>query len=261
MKLNAIQRQNRKTTQIRLAKRLISFGLFGLLIIMLPNFSYVKQRHQQRFNLSTLITDKIALARSNDENNNELVGMDLKHLRQPGFYRSDDSKSQTNQPIKLRILTHNIYGLSKEDCSARLNAIGRHIAGARPKYDIIGLQEFYNAPARTCEPNNLNFEIWKSGLYKNSDNYYRYYPEVGSSPLSADLGIDGGVGIFTLHHIVKFNDWQWDNDNQGRAEAKEGFIFARIGINNALKVDTYIVSVLPSTSCIGNLPGLALSDE
>jgi endonuclease/exonuclease/phosphatase family metal-dependent hydrolase len=53
-------------------------------------------------------------------------------------------------------------------------------------------------------------------------------------------GFDGGVGIFTLHPIVRFDDWQWRNDAQP-PKAAEGFIFARIRLRSDLSVDTYVV--------------------
>ena len=137
---------------------------------------------------------------------------------------------------RLRLLTHNVYGLDGNLCAARAREFGWRVAHAQPAYDIVGVQEYYNAPDfdyATCDRGPLSDSIWSTGRYRNSNNYYRHYPEVNN-------GFDGGVGIFTLHPIVRFDDWQWHNDVQP-PKAAEGFIFARIRINADLNVDIYVV--------------------
>jgi endonuclease/exonuclease/phosphatase family metal-dependent hydrolase len=139
---------------------------------------------------------------------------------------------------KLRLLTHNVYGLQGSWCEIRAKEFGRIVANAAPAFDIVGVQEYYNTPDAdwsTCDAGPLSKSIWSTGRYRNSDNYYRFYPEVDWKP-------DGGVGIFTLHPIKKFDDWRWSNDSQGGLKAAEGFIFARIEIpHTGVTVDTYVV--------------------
>jgi endonuclease/exonuclease/phosphatase family metal-dependent hydrolase len=139
---------------------------------------------------------------------------------------------------RLRLLTHNVYGLDGSLCAARAREFGRRVAHARPAYDIVAVQEYYNVPdfdIGTCDAGPLSESIWSTGRYRNPDNYYRFYPEVSWQP-------DGGVGIFTLHAITSFGDWRWDNDSQSSPKSAEGFVFARIRIPQAgISVDTYVV--------------------
>jgi endonuclease/exonuclease/phosphatase family metal-dependent hydrolase len=145
---------------------------------------------------------------------------------------------------RLLLLTHNVYGLDEELCAARARDFGWRVAHAQPAYDIVAVQEYYNVPdfdIATCDAGPLSDSIWSTGRYRNSDNYYRFYPEVSWKP-------DGGVGIFTLYPITKFDDWRWDNDAQGFPKSAEGFIFARIRIPNAgISVDTYVVHLNSGT--------------
>lgn len=141
--------------------------------------------------------------------------------------------------VRLRILTHNVYGVQEADCSRRARQFGKNVARATPKYDIVGVQEYYNVTDMdiwSCDAGHLTKAIQSTGRYKNSNNYYRFYPEV-TWP-----SVDGGIGIFTVHPIKKFNHWRWSNDNQPWKEGKEGFIFARIEIPyTKITVDTYVV--------------------
>jgi endonuclease/exonuclease/phosphatase family metal-dependent hydrolase len=140
---------------------------------------------------------------------------------------------------RLRLLTHNIYGLDDSVCRARAREFGWRVAHAQPAYDIVAVQEYYNvadADSFTCDAGPLSESIWSTGRYRNSTNYYRFYPEV-TWPKS-----DGGVGIFTLHPITKFDYWRWDNDSQSFPKSAEGFIFARIRIPGVgINVDAYVV--------------------
>jgi endonuclease/exonuclease/phosphatase family metal-dependent hydrolase len=139
---------------------------------------------------------------------------------------------------RLRLLAYNVYGLDGTICAARAREFGWRVANAQPAYDIVGVQEYYNVPdfdIGSCDADPLSESIWSTGRYRNPDNFYRFFPEVDWKP-------DGGVGIFTLHPIVAFDDWQWDNDAQGFPKAAEGFIFARIRIpNTEVTLDTYVV--------------------
>lgn len=149
---------------------------------------------------------------------------------------------------RLRILTHNVYGLGEAWCTFRAREFGWRVAEAQPAYDIVALQEYYNTPDldfSTCDAGPLRNAIWSTGRYRNSNNYYRHYPEVSRKP-------DGGISIFTLHPIRKFNDWRWKNDRQGGLKAAEGFIFARIEIPfTGVTLDTYIVHLNSGPDCAG----------
>ena len=139
---------------------------------------------------------------------------------------------------RLRILTHNVYGLGKAWCKFRAREFGWRVAHAQPAYDIVALQEYYNAPdldIGTCDAEHLRDAIWATGRYRSSNNYYRHYPEVSEK-------FDGGIGIFTLHPIRRFYDWQWRNDAQGAGKAAEGAIFAAIELpGTGITLDTYVV--------------------
>lgn len=149
---------------------------------------------------------------------------------------------------RLRILTHNVYGLGKAWCRFRAREFGWRVARAQPAYDIVALQEYYNTPdldISTCDAGPLRNAIWSTGRYRNSNNYYRHYPEVRAKP-------DGGISLFTLHPVRKFDHWRWKNDRQTGAKAAEGFIFARIEIpNTGVTLDTYIVHLNSGPDCDG----------
>lgn len=149
---------------------------------------------------------------------------------------------------RLKVLTHNVYGLGGVFCWLRGREFGWRVAHAQPAYDIVGLQEYYNTPdldIGTCDAKHLRAALWATGRYRNSNNYYRHFPEVSRKP-------DGGVGIFTLHPIRKFNDWRWKNDRQTGPKAAEGFIFARIELpGTGVTVDTYVVHVNSGPDCDG----------
>jgi endonuclease/exonuclease/phosphatase family metal-dependent hydrolase len=138
----------------------------------------------------------------------------------------------------LRVLTHNVYGLKESWCAIRGKELGWRVANAQPAYDIVGLQEHYSTPDfdfKSCDAGPLTNAIWSTGRYRNPDNYYRHYPEVSGKP-------DGGISLFTLHQVTKFEDWRWSNDGQGGLKAAEGFVFARIRVpNTGVTVDLYLV--------------------
>jgi endonuclease/exonuclease/phosphatase family metal-dependent hydrolase len=138
---------------------------------------------------------------------------------------------------RLRVLTHNVYGLDGNLCAARAREFGWRVAHAQPAYDIVGVQEYYNVSDldfKTCDSGPLSESIRSTGRYRNADNYYRFYPDL-------DLRADGGVGIFALHSITALRDWRWDNDSQSWPKAPEGFIFARIKVPGGITLDTYVV--------------------
>ena len=140
---------------------------------------------------------------------------------------------------RLRLLTHNVYGLDGSLCKARARDFGWRVAHAQPAYDIVAVQEYYDvadSDFATCDAGPLSESIWSTGRYRNSENYYRFYPEL-TWPKS-----DGGVGIFTLHPITQFDYWRWANDSQSFPKSAEGFTFARIRLPSVgISLDTYVV--------------------
>lgn len=146
---------------------------------------------------------------------------------------------------RVRLLTHNIYGLHEKFhtfrqnyCPYRSQSFGRKVAKADPAYDIVGLQEFYGTPSggiRSCSPEYLDEAIQSTGRYKNSNNQFNHRPKANNRP-------NGGVGVFTLHQIGMHITKAWHNDVQDWPSAPEGFIFVRIKLNNApVELDCYIV--------------------
>lgn len=141
---------------------------------------------------------------------------------------------------RLRLLTHNVWGVDDRQCDLRAKRFGDLVANASPAYDIVGLQEYYSsadADLFTCDAEHLSDAIWSTGRYRNANNYDRFYPEGEAYELEAD----GGIGIFSLHPIIAFEEWEWDG-YKGPFKPVEGFIFARIRIpNTGVTVDTYVV--------------------
>jgi endonuclease/exonuclease/phosphatase family metal-dependent hydrolase len=170
--------------------------------------------------------------------NGHLVHRSLKGGRWSGWRNLGENLSGKLR-ARLKILTYNIYGTSKSRCSARAKRLGKMIANVKPPYDIVGVQEFYasiDADLFTCDSKHFEQAIWSTGRYRNSNNYYRFYPKARFKP-------DGGIGIFTLHPIMKFDYWNW-RDNVSRFKAQEGFIFSRIQIpRTRIMVDIYVVHV------------------
>ncbi len=148
---------------------------------------------------------------------------------------------------KLKILTHNVYGVDKDRCEKRGKTFGNRVAGGGSRnsppgaYDIVGVQELYEwrwfNSRWVCDEESLVDAIKSNGNYKNSDNTELFTPR-------ANNNINGGIGIFTLHKIIKQGSWQWSNDQQSIYKAAEGFMFTRIKINNVdLELDIYNVHV------------------
>jgi endonuclease/exonuclease/phosphatase family metal-dependent hydrolase len=142
---------------------------------------------------------------------------------------------------RLRLLSHNIYGKKGRQCDLRGSRLGTVIANADPPYDIVGLQEFYDGGllSPNCCPDHFQDAIWRTGRYRNSNNYNRFNP-VGEFWQG---NRDGGIAIFTLHPIEEFDEWEWDNKRRFFwSGSLHGFIFARIRIPfTSVSVDTYVV--------------------
>ena len=142
---------------------------------------------------------------------------------------------------RLKLLTYNVYGTDEGDCSKRARVFGENVASSILPYDIVGLQEYYDsldADIVTCDAHHLSDAIWSTGLYRNSDNYYRFYP----SGEFLDLEADGGIGIFTRYPIKKFDEWEWYHGQSFWDGSVQGFIFSQIKIPySPVTIDTYIV--------------------
>jgi endonuclease/exonuclease/phosphatase family metal-dependent hydrolase len=137
---------------------------------------------------------------------------------------------------RLKVLTHNVYGVKKDDCEERADKFGYMVAHAEPPYEIVGVQEYYGHIA-TCNPDYLKNAIWSTGRYKNTNNYRLFRPKVR-------WRANGGIGIFTLFSITKFAAVAWDKQTNRWPKASEGFIFARIKVpNSPIIVDVYVVHV------------------
>jgi endonuclease/exonuclease/phosphatase family metal-dependent hydrolase len=162
---------------------------------------------------------------------------------------SDDVVAPPDQPPlgrlvkRLRLLSHNVYAVDKDFCELRALGFGIHLANAGSSrgqpYDIVGLQEYYEDHAldagTVCNDSKLLRAAQSTGFYLNSSNKSLFRPRVRWRH-------NGGVGVLTLHRITTVDDWRWKNDQQGRTEAIEGFMFARIEIpGKGLAIDTYVV--------------------
>ena len=56
--------------------------------------------------------------------------------------------------------------LNKLDCDDRAKAFGNQVAHAEPKFNIVGLQEYYNSPDAdigTCNAKHVSNAIWSTG--------------------------------------------------------------------------------------------------
>lgn len=146
---------------------------------------------------------------------------------------------------RLRILTYNVYSLTEGDCETRARTFGEKVALSGSwrgqTYDIVGVQEYYKYHlfdfGKTCDSDDLTNAIHSEGHYLNSDNVRIFRPVIPWKH-------NGGLGVFTLHPITMFRDWQWSNDTQSWPKAGQGFIFTRIVIPfTELSVDVYVVHI------------------
>ena len=161
----------------------------------------------------------------------------------------------------LRVLTHNIFGLTDtglldlhpETCGNRATALGKAVAIADPPYDIVGLQEYYNTRLDpewvTCDAHHLRDAIEEQGnlnfvpyrRFEGPQNSFTFQPDGEGYNFEAD----GGIGIYTPHPIND-NRQSWEFTEKGpwlqTRGSLQGFLFAQIPIvGTGITVDTYVV--------------------
>lgn len=149
-----------------------------------------------------------------------------------------DAAGQTFQ-ARLRVLTHNVFGFSPNNCKLREATFGNQVAQANPRYDIVGVQEYYYDEWGTCE--NLLNEIQATGRYPELDkNYWIYKPKTSGTIFFPS----GGIGIFSFHPMTELADNEWDEE-QDWFNFRQGFIFARIPIpGTPVTLDVYVTHML-----------------
>ena len=161
-----------------------------------------------------------------------------------------DGLLTAEEPIKLRVLTLNMYGLryppqlvwlrDESRCRGRFHSVGEHIREARPQYDIVGIQELYSAPdlrILTCDPRPFLNEITVPSDPRGTFNRQLFLPSGERWKLEAD----GGMGLVTPHTIERFASWRFTG-SEGPLRAARGVLYARIAISgSALRVETYVV--------------------
>jgi endonuclease/exonuclease/phosphatase family metal-dependent hydrolase len=235
--------------------------------------SYATETDGSRSNPYRTLNEAVCVAAQGDVINlrrgayNERLRID----RQPTIDSYGNSTAVIGQyfATQLRVLTHNVYALDENNCEKRASRFGEMVASANPPYDIVGVQEYYNALTGTfhCDDNYLlnAIQAIPPGRYLNSDNYERFNPDADIwdpdwwppwkwVPTEWATETDGGIGIFTLHPIREFNEWEWDvigPNNLLFAHSLHGFIFARIEIPfTSVSMDIYVVHL---NSAKGNL--------
>ncbi len=156
-------------------------------------------------------------------------------------HRKESAESHAGAVVaRVRLLTYNIYGLKESRCGARAKAFGRFVARANPRFDIVGVQEYYKALSFICEAKYLRQTIHSTGLYKHKyrtvsrrlrsriisvRRHFLHNPRSLSRP-------KGGLGVFSRFAIVNRYQKTWPSDRGTllgkRKSAGEGFIFTRI---------------------------------
>lgn len=90
--------------------------------------------------------------------------------------RADTVRADPSDPVRLRVLTLNLYGLrypskrgsttDRSDCAGRFKAAAEQIRNADPPYDIVAIQELYSlADSGTiaCDPAPFLGELGAAG--------------------------------------------------------------------------------------------------
>ena len=149
---------------------------------------------------------------------------------------------------RLRVLTHNVYGLDGNLCRIRAaSSAGGSRTRSPPttssdpgvlQRDRLRLRDLRQGPAERQH-------LVDRPLPQLRQLLPRHFPEVNN-------GFDGGVGIFTLHSIVRFDDWEW----RRRAAAESGgrVHLRPIRLSSDLSLDTYVVHL---NSNAGDPSGIA----
>jgi endonuclease/exonuclease/phosphatase family metal-dependent hydrolase len=146
--------------------------------------------------------------------------------------QSGRSPRRDYRGTKIRVVTHNVYGLrypagnDRTHCEQRARSLGSRVARSKPLYDVVALQEYYDNPdfgRYTCDAAPLTKAIGQTGIYTRKGHYERFTP-------SPTFKFNGGVGLFARTRIAKKEWWQWKKYASSVYQASEGFQFARIPV-------------------------------
>ena len=163
-------------------------------------------------------------------------------------YSGSPPAAVSKRHTQIRVLTHNVFGKradSNLQCWDRMRVLGRYIARAAPRFDIVALQEHWNtadANFKTCGAKVLDEAIKSTGRYRQKLNFYRWYPE--GEILEAET--NGGISTYTAHPISKFTQNEWNSIPRILGvKVLHGSIFARIPLTGtAVTIDFYQAHLL-----------------
>ena len=165
--------------------------------------------------------------------------------------RADTVRADPSDPVRLRVLTLNLYGLrypskrgsttDKSDCAGRFKAAAEQIRNADPPYDIVAIQELYSlADSGTiaCDPAPFLGELGAAGS--------RGLQKILFSPKGRtwEGEANGGIALITPH-VIEQQDSQRFVGAGATLHAARGVVFARVAIRSGLKVDVYVVHLSP----------------
>lgn len=131
----------------------------------------------------------------------------------------------------VRVLVHNIWGRDEADCAERYKALAENILKASPPYDVVALQEDWDAPIKACDPSNLTKAIEKGGAYAGKSRSIRHLPRAQDA-----LQIAGGVSIFTRHEIVDAYENRFVNSTDFPLS---GYALARVKLPSGAMIDVW----------------------
>lgn len=156
--------------------------------------------------------------------------------------------------VQFRVLTLNMHGLrypprlgwmaDQSYCADRFRTVGAQIRDANPPYDIIAIQELYQAPDLhiiTCDPTPF-----LNALNQHNDRFGQsrrimFSPKGQTWKLEAD----GGIGFVTPHSIEQFESLRFSGSG-GPFLAARGILYARIILPGLpVRVDAYVVHLSP----------------
>jgi endonuclease/exonuclease/phosphatase family metal-dependent hydrolase len=141
--------------------------------------------------------------------------------------------------ITIRVLHQNIYGRNEANCAERHRALARNILEADPPFDVVSLNEHWNAPFAnpiSCPARYLRDAILKDPRYRDEPGVThskRHYPRSDEV-----LAMNGGLAMFTLHEIVEHRDWAFGNSNR---IPLSGYMLSRLRLPNGLQLDVWTV--------------------
>jgi hypothetical protein len=154
---------------------------------------------------------------------------------------------------RLRILTHNIFGLD-DFCEQRGARFGECVANggrcpgtaAAGPFQIVAVQEFWYDAWQPwyghCDNDATLNAITAGGDYLNESGIRRQYLfKPGRNFLVSWLTPNGGLGTFTTHRISEKEDWDWGDGHDVKCR-RQGFTFSRIALQDpAVAVDVWNV--------------------